>query len=121
MTEILSLRPFVPAKDFGRSLAFYQALGFTLEHGTANIAILKLGRAGFILQNFYVEALADNFVLELLVSDAEAWWASVDMPALAERFGTRMPVAPVVQPWGLKVGFMFDPSGVLWHVSEPPG
>ncbi len=25
-----------------------------------------------------------------------------------------------LQPWGLKVGFVFDPSGVLWHVAEAP-
>jgi uncharacterized glyoxalase superfamily protein PhnB len=23
-----------------------------------------------------------------------------------------------VQPWGLKVAYVFDPAGVLWHVAE---
>lgn len=38
---------------------------------------------------------------------------------LAERFGIRAPLAPTMQEWGIRVGFLWDPSGVLWQVSEP--
>jgi len=23
-----------------------------------------------------------------------------------------------MQPWGMKVGFLFDPSSVMWHIAE---
>ena len=27
------------------------------------------------------------------------------------------PKAPAMQPWGLRVAYVFDPSGVLWHIA----
>lgn len=27
---------------------------------------------------------------------------------------------PALQGWGVTVGFVFDPSGVLWHMAEAP-
>lgn len=35
-------------------------------------------------------------------------------------FSVNAPRAPAMQNWGMKVGFIFDPSGVLWHVAEVP-
>jgi hypothetical protein len=26
--------------------------------------------------------------------------------------------APTLQPWGLVVAYVWDPSGVLWHIAE---
>jgi uncharacterized glyoxalase superfamily protein PhnB len=31
------------------------------------------------------------------------------------------PKAPAMQPWGLRVAYVVDPSGVLWHVAERKG
>jgi len=31
------------------------------------------------------------------------------------------PKAPAMQPWGLRIAYMVDPSGVLWHVAERSG
>jgi uncharacterized glyoxalase superfamily protein PhnB len=121
VTAILALRPFVPAKDFEVSKRFYQALGFRISHQDENIAVMKLGGQSFILQNFHVEALAENFMLQLLVRDGDAWWRDhVDAKALVDEFGIKPPRPPEMQPWGIKVGFLFDPSGVLWHIAESP-
>lgn len=121
MTAILALRPFVPAKDFELSKRFYQALGFRISHQDENIAAMKLGGQSFILQNFHVADLAENFMLQLLVRDGDAWWRDhVDAKTLVDAFGVKPPRAPEIQPWGLKVGFLFDPSGVLWHIAESP-
>jgi hypothetical protein len=120
MDQILGLRPFVPAQDFALSKRFYLALGFAPTHEDESIAILKLEAFSFILQNFYVKALADNFMVQLLVRDVDAWWRRVDGAKLAEEFAVKPPRAPTMQDWGLKVGFLFDPSGVLWHVAEVP-
>lgn len=119
MTEILALRPFVPAQDFEASKRFYQAVGFRISYQDDSIAAMKMGGQSFILQNFHVAALAENFMLQLMVRDADAWWQEhIDAKALVADFGVKLPRAPEIQPWGLKVGFLFDPSGVLWHVAE---
>src|ERR1700722_17921082 len=120
MDQILAVRPFVPAKDFDASKRFYRTLGFTLTHEDESIAILKLGSFSFILQNFYVKEFAENCMVQLLVRDVTTWWQRVDGPKLLEEFAVKPPRAPAMQSWGMKVGFLFDPSGVLWHVAEVP-
>lgn len=116
--QVLALRPFVPARDFALSKRFYRAMGFALTHDAADIAFLKLG--SFILQDFYVQAAAENLMLQVLVRDVAAWWRGIDAEALVREFGVRSPRAPALQSWGMMVGFLFDPSGVLWHVAEAP-
>ena len=120
MDQVLSLRPFVPCRDFAEAKRFYQAVGFRLSHDGADVAMLKLGGCSFILQDFHNAELAGNMMVQLMVRDADAWWRELDAAALVEEFGVKPPRAPAVQPWGLKVGFLFDPSGVLWHVAEAP-
>jgi hypothetical protein len=97
---------------------FYQTPGFELTLDEPEIAILKQESFSFIRQNYYVKELADNFMVQLLVRDAVAWWSRVDGPKLTAEFGVKEPRAPVMQSWGMKVGFPFDPSGVPWHVAE---
>ena len=110
-------RPFVPTKDFELSTRFYEALGFEkLLDG--DVAIFRAGRGEFILQRRYDPAWADNFMMQLMVDDLERWWAHIASLRLSETFGVRPPVAPAMQPWGLRVAYVVDPAGVLWHVAE---
>ena len=118
MSQILALRPFVPAQDFAVSKRFYTAMGFTQTYGDDDIAMFKQESFSFILQNFYVAAAAENFMVQMLVRDADAWWRDVGVPALTKTFSIPAPRAPALQPWGMKVGFITDPSGVLWHIAE---
>lgn len=98
MTDILALRPFVPAKDFAVSKRFYQAVGFRISYQDDSIAALKQGGQSFILQNFYNEQLAENFMLQLMVRDADAWWRDhVDAQAIVADFGVKPPRAPEIQ------------------------
>jgi catechol 2,3-dioxygenase-like lactoylglutathione lyase family enzyme len=120
MDQILTLRPFVPARDFDRSKAFYHALGFRLSLEDDSIAVFKLESFSFILQRYYQQDFAENCAIQLLVRDATAWWTRVDADALVAEYAVKPPRPPAVQPWGLKVGFLFDPSGVLWHIAESP-
>lgn len=110
------IRPFVPARDFTLSLAFYEAIGFVIGYRDERIAILDQDGAGFLLQNYHVEAFAENCMNQLFVRDLDGWWTRT--VGLADRFGVRPPVAPAMQEYGIRVGFLFDPSGVLWHVAE---
>jgi uncharacterized glyoxalase superfamily protein PhnB len=57
---------------------------------------------------------------QILVRDVDAWWRRIDAERLVAEFGVKPPRPPAVQSWGMKVGFIFDPSGVLWHVAEVP-
>lgn len=118
--QILALRPFVPASDFDLSKRFYTAMGFMMSHADSSIAIFESGEFGFILQDFYVRELANNFMLQLLVADVDAWWHSIAPEQFVVEFGAAPPTPPKVQSWGMKVGFVIDPTGVLWHVAEAP-
>ena len=121
MDQVLALRPFLPAKDFALSKRFYQALGFVQTLEDDHIAILKLGSFSFILQKFFAKEAAENQMVQMLVRDADAWWQHhVDGAKLVAEFAVKPPRTPAIQSWGMKVGFLFDPSGVLWHVAEVP-
>ncbi len=112
-----SARAFLPAKDFDLSKAFYEALGFhKLLDG--DVAIFAVGSGAFILQRYYVKAWAEQCMMQLMVDDLDAWWAHITALDLPNAFGVQAPRAPAVQPWGLRVAYVFDPSGVLWHVAE---
>lgn len=110
-------RPFVPAKDFELSKRFYEALGFE-KLLDSEIAIFKVGGGSFILQNYWQKEWAGNFMMQLVVDDLDAWWAHVDALDLPARFGVQAPRAPALQPWGVRVAYVFDPAGALWHFSE---
>ena len=110
-------RPFLPAQDFELSKRFYEAVGFEkLLDG--EVAIFCVGGSGFILQRFYEKALAENFMMQLMVDALDAWWTHLQSLDLPQKFGVRMLRAPALQPWGLRVSYLADPSGVLCHVAE---
>jgi catechol 2,3-dioxygenase-like lactoylglutathione lyase family enzyme len=115
---IQSIRPFVPARDFPASKRFYQDLGFELRHDGADIAVLALGPCAFLLQDFYAPGCAENFVVQIVVTDVAAWWRKIEPLDLAARHGVRAPVPPKAMPWNATVLFLFDPSGVLWQITE---
>ncbi|MGH6880921.1 hypothetical protein [Hypericibacter sp.] len=116
----LALRTFLPAKDFAASRRFYLELGFVIGFETEQLALLQLGDHSFLLQNFHVEEWAANCMMQLTLADLDGWWNGLDRDGLVARHGVRPPVAPRLQAWRLKVAFLFDPSGVLWHVTQAP-
>ncbi len=117
-STINALRPFVPSRDFDTSKRFYLELGFTLAYDGEGITELLFDRHSILLQDFYEPAHANNTMLQMVVSDLDAWWRHIDSLRLTERYTVNAPIAPVMQPWGRRVAFLFDPSGVLWHISE---
>jgi catechol 2,3-dioxygenase-like lactoylglutathione lyase family enzyme len=119
--DVVALRPFVPAKDFETSLRFYADLGFTARRITQSLAALELGPFSFLLQEYDVPGFAGNFMMQLLVNDLAGWWGRIEGLDLGGRYGVRAPRAPAIQPWGLTVAYVVDPSGVLWHVVQKPG
>jgi catechol 2,3-dioxygenase-like lactoylglutathione lyase family enzyme len=111
------MRPFVPAQNFDLSKRFYEALGFE-KVLDGEVAIFNTASGGFILQRYYQKDWAENFMMQLMVDDLDAWWTHLEALDLPAKFGVQPPKPPAIQPWGLRIAYVFDPSGVLWHVAE---
>ena len=115
---IVALRTFVPAKDFQISKQFYIDLGFEVALLGDKLANVSIGRFAFLLQDYFVQDYADNFVMHMLVTNLDQWWETISGLALESRYKVGAPRLPKLEPWGLRVAYLFDPSGVLWHVAE---
>jgi hypothetical protein len=113
-----SARPFLPALDYAMSQSFYDALGFEKELDGDDVSIYRIGSTSFLLQRHYQKEWAENFMMQLLVDDLDAWWAHIVSLDLSAAYGVPAPKPPTVQPWGLRIAYLVDPSGVLWHVAQ---
>jgi hypothetical protein len=116
--SVLDLKAFVPAKDYGLARQFYLDLGFKLNWSNPQVTEFKAGAFRFLLQNFYVQQHAENFVMHLIVEDADDWWKHIEKVGLKAKYPGIMVKPPELQPWGLRVLYLSDPSGVLWHIAD---
>ena len=82
------------------------------------MAIFGIGSSGFILQQYVQKEWAENCMMQLMVDELDGWWAHIETLDLPGQFGVQPPRPPAMQAWGLRVAYVFDPSGVLWHVAE---
>jgi hypothetical protein len=114
---VRSLRPVVPAKTFEISKRFYVDLGFKPRLLTDSLIEMHLGAYAFILQDYYVQQWADNFVMHISVSDLSRWWDHILSLDLPSRYGVASPRPPKLEDWGV-VASVIDPSGVLWRIAE---
>jgi Glyoxalase/Bleomycin resistance protein/Dioxygenase superfamily len=117
-TSVIDMMPFVPAEDFALSLQFYADLGFQARWANEQMAELRIGSFGFLLQNFYIQQHAGNFVMTLMVEDADPWWRHVETAGFRDKYPDIMMKPPTLMPWGLRVLYLSDPSGVLWHIAD---
>jgi hypothetical protein len=112
-----TLRAIVPAKDFATSNRFYVDLGFQAKVRVPDHLIeMHIGRYSFILQNYYVQQWADNFVMHMGVTDVRTWWDHIVGLDLPTRYGVKT-MAPQDEGWSLVAG-VIDPTGVLWRISQ---
>lgn len=114
---VQAMRPMVPARNFETSRRFYEELGFRPEPLTDRLVEMHLGAFSFILQDYYVEQWANNFVFHVRVSDVNAWWDRIMALNLPERYGVTVK-EPHPESWGVVAGIV-DPSGVLWRFAGP--
>lgn len=117
-SRVLDMRTFVPAKDYEISKQFYVDLGFTINWGSERISELQIANFRFLLVPFYVKEYASNFMMQMLVEDADAWWTFINKANLPDKYPGIMAKPPTMQPWGLRVLYLSDPSGVLWHIAD---
>jgi len=121
--DVIELKASVPAKDFELSKQFYQDLGFTLCWSEGDLAYLHYGdhgshgKAGILLQRFYIKEFAENLMMHLLVKNVDAWWANVQEKNIPEKYGVRAD-PPELRSWNMRDFVLFDPSGVLWRIAQ---
>ncbi|MEM6544474.1 MAG: VOC family protein [Pseudomonadota bacterium] len=115
--SVVEIKAFVPARDFDLSKAFYCDLGFTLASDQEGIAYFHLGSASFLLQDFYQEEHASNFMMHLLVEDVASWYKNLVKNKIADKYSVRLG-EPQDQPWGMRDFTLDDPTGVLWRIAQ---
>ena len=113
----IEIKAFVPSKDFEISKAFYKDLGFTMASEGGGVAYFRYHHVSFLLQDFCVPSLAENFMMHILVEDVDAWREHVLSTGVERKYGIK--VTPVeTQPWKMRDFCLSDPSGVLWRIGE---
>jgi uncharacterized glyoxalase superfamily protein PhnB len=115
---VMDLKAFVPAKDMAVSKQFYTDLGFKENWANDEIAEFQIGSFRFLLQHFYVQSHAENFMMQLMVEDADLWWEHIEYIGLKKKYFGIIASPPKLQPWGLRVLYLSDPSGILWHIAD---
>jgi predicted lactoylglutathione lyase len=112
------VKPFVPAKNFNQSIEFYQALGWDLNWQNGGVAEMELAGVCIFLQDFYFKKLAENFMLYINVSDAQAWYDHVASVLESGDYPSARVQEPKKETYGAYVTYVWDPSGVLLHFAE---
>ncbi len=115
--QAIEIKAFVPAQDYALSLRFYQALGFTVEWSSDELAYIRHGDTSFLLQSFFVKEHARNFQMHLLVKSADDWHKLLESLGIAEKFGVAISDLQD-RPWGMRDFTLTDPSGVLWRIGH---
>ena len=91
---IVALRPFVPARDFQISKRFYADLGFEIAPLGDKLANVSIDSFAFLLQDYFVQDWADNFMMHMLVNNLNRWWEAVSRLELETRYKVRAPRPP---------------------------
>ena len=115
--RVTEIKAFVPAKDFALSKRFYLDLGFTQASEGGGVAYFHFGHVSFLLQDFCVQSLAENFMMHILVEDVAAWRQHVTDSGVAAKYAVRVTEIET-QPWRMRDFCLFDPSGVVWRIGQ---
>lgn len=115
--NIKSIRPFIGAKDYSISKAFYSDLGFD-EHIISNDMSLFISEGfGFYLQNAFVKDWVDNTMVFMEVADVQQFYNYLTVLDLPNKY-KNVRIVPIKKlSWGSEC-FVHDPSGILWHFGQ---
>ncbi|MEM8942816.1 MAG: VOC family protein [Pseudomonadota bacterium] len=115
--ESVEIKAFVPARDYELSKQFYSDIGFVMASEGGGIAYFHHENCSFLLQDFYQEQHARNFMMHLLVKDLGAWYERLQSLGITAKYQVRLG-EPQDQPWGMRDFTLDDPSGVLWRIAQ---
>jgi len=110
----LSLEPFVPSGcNFESAKQLFQELGFTIGWDAGDYVGFQKDGCKFIMQKFDKKDFAENFMISVSITDADAFWQEVEQKQLSRKYGVRV-TKPVDMPYGREVN-LIDIAGVCWH------
>jgi len=112
--EIKSLRPFIGAKNFNISRAFYSDLGFEEVIISSVLSLYKTDKLSFYLQDYYQKDWIENTMFFLEVKDADTTFQNLQASALDKKYEGVKLIPIRKESWGEEC-FLLDPSGVLIH------
>ena len=115
---VTDVRPFIGAKDFDISRAFYEALGWTTDYLDDQLALMTNGAHCFYLQRYYQKDWLENTMLHLTVVDAAACHAQIAAVLASGAYGDARVAPPKHEDYGARVTYVWDPAGVLLHLAE---
>ena len=110
--NVTDIKVFVPSKDYEISKSFYSEIGFKAEFITDDLTLFQNGACSLYLQRFYNQELADNFMLQICVSDIEE---AFDVCLSSEH---KTSIMPIQQEAWAKVFYLWGPAGELLHITE---
>jgi hypothetical protein len=115
--KVLSIRPFIGAKDFEISRSFYKDLGFREAILSRDMSVFKTEGAGFYLQNAAVKDWIDNTMVFIEVENVDQFWNELAALNLTTKY-ENVRLTPVRKfDWGSEC-YLHDPSGILWHFGQ---
>jgi catechol 2,3-dioxygenase-like lactoylglutathione lyase family enzyme len=114
--------PNLPARDFEVTSRFYAALGFTETWRDSGWMILK--RGGLTLEFFPfpdLDPTTSSFGSCLRLDDIDAFYSVCSDAGVPETpTGNPRIMAPRLEHWGGRVGFLIDPDGSLLRLVQSP-
>lgn len=113
--DIKSVRPFIGAKDFNLSRAFYKTIGFEELTITKDMSFFRSDNFGFYLQNYYAKDWVDNTMVFLELEQPKIYLETLKNLNLTKTFKGVKLSKMVYNDWGNEF-FLHDPSGILWHI-----
>lgn len=116
--QATDIRPFLPARDFELSKAFYVALGFAVKWSDLNMALIESGNQRFYLQRYFVQEWADNSMLHISVADAQLCFTQISEALASGSFPGARVAQPKQEAYGALVTYVWDPAGVLLHLAQ---
>ena len=115
--NIKSIRTFIGAKDYEVSRRFYRDLGFEEIIIFPKMAYFHMGDFGFYLQDAYVKDWIENSMVFLEVNNLAQQLETIKKLELDQKYENVRVTEIVYNDWGNEF-FIYDPSGILWHIGE---
>jgi len=112
--------PNLPSRDFDATIAFYTGFGFELSFRDERWLVLRRGQLE--LEFFPFPDLVpeeSSFMCSLRVDNLDGLYRQIRESGVGERSAGRPRlVAPRLQQWGQRVGFLVDPDGTQLHLVD---
>ena len=118
MPTITDQRPFLPTRDFARSIEFYTRMGWQIRYHDENLVLVQLGASRLFLQKYYQADWANNTMVHFVVDDAILWYETAVRVKSDGGFETVQIRPPQREEYGALVTHVIDPAGVLLHFAQ---